>query len=144
MAQGIPLINGVRPAWANMRVNILGRTVTGITALDYKSKRKKENQYGAGDEVDHRGYGNREYEVTLTLYKYEVDAIKALLLPGQDLTDIAPFDIPVQWRDAAETVINKLTLKDFEFTEEGLSTKQGDTKLEIACTGIISKILPNT
>ncbi|MGE0635989.1 MAG: hypothetical protein AB7P01_06090 [Bacteroidia bacterium] len=140
---GIPLINGVRPAWANVRINILGRTITGIVSIDRGIKRKKENQYGAGDEPDHRGYGNKEYECSLTLYKYEVDAIQSLLQPGQDLTDIAPFDIPLQWLDTGQTVISKETWKDFEFTEEKLSTKQGDTKTEIVLPGIISKVLKN-
>lgn len=140
---GIPLINGQRPAWAQMRVNILGRPITGLVSIDYKSTRKKENHYGSGDEVDHRGYGNREYEVSLTLYKYEVDAILALLGPGQDLTDVAPFDIPLQWLDQGNTKINGLVIKDYEFTETGASSSQNDTKVEMPCGGICSKIIFN-
>lgn len=142
--QGIPMINGVRPAWANMRMNVLGRTVTGISSLNFKSKMKKENNYGAGQKVDHRGYGNEEPEASFTLYFYEVEAILGLLQPGQNLTHIAPFDIPVEWLDSAGTVIKKIVIKDYEFTETGLDTKQGDTKLEVPCGGICSDVIWKT
>jgi hypothetical protein len=126
-----------------MKVNILGRTVTGITGINFSSSRKKENQYGAGDEVDHRGYGNREYEVGITLKKYEVEAILALLLPGQDLTDVAPFDVPVQWMIEGNPIIHKVIIKDFEFTKQSVDTKQGDTTVDVSLECICSKVIWN-
>lgn len=137
------MINGVRPAWANMKVNILGRTVTGIVKVSFASARKKENQYGAGDQVDHRGYGNREPEFSITLYKYEVEAILALLAPGQDLTDIAPFDIPIQWLVNGNPQIQKVIIKDIEFTKQSIDTSQGDTKIEVPLECICSQVIWN-
>ncbi len=138
---GIPFINGKRPAWAQMRVIVLGRTLTGIVAVNYKRKRVKANQYGAGDQPDHRGYGNKEPECSLTLYKYEVDALNALAGPGRNITDLAPFDVIIQWREENQTIIQQVIIKDYEFTEDGLDTKQGDTKLEVPVGGICSAII---
>lgn len=138
---GIPMINGHRPAWAQMRATVLGRQVTGIISVMFKSAMVKENQYGAGQKVDHRGYGNEQPECSLSLYKYEVDAILALLQPGENLTHVAPFDLVLDWRDQNNAVINKVIIKDYEFTETGLDTKQGDTKLEVSCGGICSDII---
>ena len=54
-----PLINGINYSWANVKVILFGVPVVGITKIEYKTKQKKENQYGAGYEPISRGYGNK-------------------------------------------------------------------------------------
>jgi hypothetical protein len=137
--QQIPLINGRRHSWGDVSVNVLGRTVTGITAISYKKKRNKTNNYGSGSEPDHRGRGNSEYEASITLYDYEVDAIVNTLAEGQDLTDIAPFSIPVVY-DTGNGQIKTDVLQNVEFLEDARDLKQGDTKIERVCPLIIAGI----
>lgn len=139
MAAQTPLINGVRYGWSNLRANILGRSMTGITAVSWKTKRAKQNNYGQGSEPDHRVIGKKEYEASVTLSQYEVDAIKATLAAGQDLTDIAPFPITIVYKDDTNAV-KTTVLKNCEFLEEAFSTKEGDMKNEYTCPLIIAGI----
>lgn len=126
---GIPVVNGTRHSWASIKLNILGRTVTGVTKIDYSSMQKKENNYGAGSEPVSRGRGNSEYKCAIGLYKYEADAIKKLVPSGR-LEDIAPFDIVIAYQPTGSDPIVTDILKYCEFTDDKRSSKQGDTKIE--------------
>ena len=50
-----PLINGVNYSWSNIKFNLFGVPVVGITEINYTRKQNKENQYGAGVEPVSRG-----------------------------------------------------------------------------------------
>jgi hypothetical protein len=136
----IPLINGVRHTFASIEIVLFGITLTGLKAISYKKKRTMTNEYGSGDEPDYRGLGNKEYEASITLTKYEVDRITAALPAGQDLTDIAPFNIPVVYKPVGASTLITDVIHNVQFTEMGVDTKQGDTALEIQlpliCAGI--------
>ena len=43
-----PLINGVNYSWSNVKVNIFGVPMVGITDIEYDITQKKENNYGSG------------------------------------------------------------------------------------------------
>ena len=91
-----PLINGVNYSWANVKLVLFGVPVVGITQIEYKRKQKKENNYGFGLEPVSRGYGNKEYEGKITLYRDEWNAIIAAA-PNRDPLDIPWFDIQVSF-----------------------------------------------
>ena len=133
-----PLINGINYSWANIKVIIFGVPVVGITKIDYKIKQKKENNYGAGYEPVSRGYGNKEYEGSIEIYQDELKRIIASA-PNRDALAIPPFDIQVLFETGgAQVTID--TLKMCEFTEEGLSASQGDTKLLVSLPLVIGQI----
>lgn len=125
---GTPLINGVNFAWGNVTLILFGVPVVGITKIDYKTKQKKENQYGAGYEPISRGYGNKEYEGSIEIYTDELKRIIALS-PNRDLMQIPPFQIQVVFQDALGILVSTDILEMCEFMEEGLSVSQGDTKI---------------
>lgn len=137
-----PMINGVQHSWASIKINMLGRTISGITSIMYSYDRAKVNNKGAGDVVDHRAYGDREAKAEATLYEYEVEAIQAAAREFgiNDLTDIPPFDIVVTKQ------VNQLSapvtdvIRNCEFTTNGRDMKQGDTKSEIKFTLITSHV----
>jgi hypothetical protein len=52
------LINGVEPSWSNVKINIGGVLVTGITAISYKDKQVIDPVYGIGQTVIAVGYEN--------------------------------------------------------------------------------------
>ena len=134
-----PLINGTRHSWASIRCNILGRTVTGITAISYDDTQNKENRYGAGIYPDHRGLGNYEASCSFTLYAYETEAIQKSLPAGKRLQDIAPFDIVVSFvNESNETVTH--TIRNAEFTNNKRDMSQGDTGIEVEHEMIVSHI----
>jgi hypothetical protein len=133
-----PLINGVNYAWANVTLVLFSVPVIGITKIEYKKKQKKENNYGAGSQPVSRGYGNYEYEGSIELYLDEWKKIIAAS-PDRDPMQIGYFDIPVVFGGSRLTAERDI-LRACEFTEEGLSASQGDTKLLISLPLIIGSI----
>jgi hypothetical protein len=134
-----PLINGINYSWANVKVILFGVPVVGITKIEYKTKQKKENQYGAGYEPISRGYGNKEYEGSIEIYSDELKRIIASA-PNNDLMQIPPFTISVLFESGAGLLITEDVLSLCEFTEEGLSASQGDTKLLVSLPLVIGQI----
>jgi hypothetical protein len=135
----IPLVNGTRHGWANIEVTLFGRTLTGITNIKYEQEQEKENYYGAGNQPQHRGRGNKKATASIKLYKYEVDAILDTI-PGKDLTDIAPFNIAVIFKPEGSDRLRKDIIHDAEFTKSGYDMKQGDKMLEVELPLIISYV----
>lgn len=133
-----PLINGINYSWANITLTLFGVPVVGITKIEYKRKQKKENNYGAGPQPVSRGYGNYEYEGSIELYTDELKRIIASA-PNRDLLAIPPFDIQVTFGGSGVQA-DKDVLRSCEFTEEGLSASQGDTKLMVSLPLIIGSI----
>lgn len=139
-ATNIPLVNGVRHAWASGEFNWLGRTVTGIMEISWKIKQEKKDFYGSGDEVKHRGRGNKGYELKIKLAKYEVDAAEDILLETQDLTDVDISNFSLAWKPTGMDSLKRKAFDGVEVTEYGLSAKQGDMELTYEITMICSKI----
>lgn len=133
------LINGRSYGWASISVKLLGRTVEGITAISYTTRRNKTNNNGRGGVPVSRGRGSKEYEASMTLEMKEVRAIIAGLPKGKDLTDIAPFEVVVSYQDDANVIVND-TLHNFEFTEHPQTAAEGDTSIVMELPGIISGI----
>jgi hypothetical protein len=133
-----PLINGINYSWANITLVLFGVPVVGITKIEYKRKQKKENNYGFGTEPVSRGYGNKEYEGSIEIYTDELKRIIAAS-PNRDPLNIPPFDIQVTFGGTGVTG-DKDVLRSCEFTEEGLSASQGDTKLMVTLPLIIAQI----
>jgi len=134
-----PLINGINYNWAGIKVVLFGVPVVGITKISYKTKQKKENNYGLGTEPISRGYGNKEYEGSIELY---MDEWKRIIeaAPGRDPLAIAPFDIQVLYGNNALAPDKKDVLRMVEFMENPLDASQGDTKLTVTIPLIIAAI----
>jgi len=122
-----PLVNGVNYAWSNVKVVLFGVTVTGITKITYKSKQKKDDNYGMGPYPVSRGYGNYEYEGSISLYRDEWAGIISAA-PNNDPLQIPWFDIQVTYGGNKVTATCD-TLKACEFLDDPLSVGQGDTKI---------------
>lgn len=133
----IPLVNGVNWSWANISFVLFGVPVTGITEIKYSRKQKKENNYGIGSDPVSRGYGNREYEASITLYTDEWMRIIAGS-PNNDPLQIAPFDIPVVFGNGLNLATD--VLRAVEFLEDPLSGTQGETKLMVTIPLIVALI----
>ncbi|HSW64980.1 MAG TPA: hypothetical protein VLH56_16960 [Dissulfurispiraceae bacterium] len=134
-----PLINGTRHSWASIRANILGRTVTGITAIAYEDKQEKANNYGAGAMPVSRGLGRYEATCSVTLHAYETEAIQRSLGIGKRLQDIAPFDIVVSFVSASDQLVTHV-IRNCEFTNNKRDMSQGDTVIEVQHELVVSHI----
>lgn len=123
------LVNGVTYNWSQL-VPLIGTNVLfGITAISWKVKRNKTNEYGVGDQPIARSYGNVTYEGSITLYYDEVKKLMSVA-PNGDLTLIAPFTIKLLY-GVNSVNPNKDVLSNVEFGEYSSDWKQGDTKLTV-------------
>lgn len=123
------MVNGVNYSWGHVTAIIFGVPIIGITEVKFKKTQAKENNYGRGFDVVSRGYGNKEYEGSIKLYRDELQRI-INASPNKDVTDIPPFTITVVFGNnisgvQAQTVV----LKFAEFTQDIMEVSQGDTKI---------------
>jgi hypothetical protein len=144
MTRDTTIINkfGSLTGWNNITVNLLSRDVEGITELAYDDATKKENMFGAGKYPVGRGEGNYEAKASITLYKEEVDAIKAALPPGRGLGDIFAFDINVHYEKKDGTLV-KDRIRNCEFMNDGVDVKNNDTSISTKYDLIVSHIEHN-
>jgi hypothetical protein len=138
--EGTPLINGMRHSWASIRMNILGLSITGISAINYSSSTAIEDHFGAGQRVVDRGEGNFQAMASITLKKYEIERIYAALPPGAQLSDIPPFDIPVVFQAKGSDPQRKNILKSVQFTGDSRNYSQGQTGLDVEVSLIVADI----
>lgn len=134
----VTLPNGINYSWENATVIIFGIPIIGITKIVLKSKQNKENNYGVGSEPTSRGYGNKEYECSLSLYFDELARIIAAA-PNRDLRDIPAFDFVMVLGGSRVTPF-KVKVKMAEFLEGTFESNQGDTKVIIDVPLIIAGI----
>lgn len=132
------LINGISYSWANIKLVLFGIPVVGITAINYKRKQKKENNYGSGTRPVSRGFGNEEYEGSITLYMEEWKKIIAAS-PSNNPLLIPRFDVPVVFSGNGVAYTTDI-LKSVEFMEDNMPAGQGDTKILVTVPLIIGDI----
>lgn len=133
-----PLINGISYSWGNIVLVLFGVPVKGITEIEYTSKQKKENQYGAGTKPVSRGYGNEEFDASITIYREELTRIKTAA-PGKNIMKIPPFPIQIAWINESGQV-DSVSLKACEFTELAFKASQGDTSHKIKLPLVVADI----
>lgn len=133
-----PLINGINYSWSNISVILFGAPITGIVAINYKRKQKKENNYGQGVKPVSRGYGMEEYEGDIEIY---VDVWKQIIAasPNRNPMEIPPFDIPVSFSGTGVQT-DKDVLRSVEFMEDPFESKTGDTKITVKIPLIIGGV----
>jgi hypothetical protein len=134
-----PFINGQRHSWASVRINMLGRTITGVASINYDDTWNKENQYGAGSMVSHRGIGNYEAVANIELFQFEVVGIQTAS-GGKRLQQIAPFDITVVYLKEGSDELVTDVIRNCEFTKNARSLTQGDMMSKVPLELIISDI----
>lgn len=132
------LINGVNYSWSNVKLNLFGVPVVGVTEINYGRKQKKENNYGSDVNPISRGYGNIENEGSITLYLDEWNRI-IQAATDKDPLGIAPFDIQVLFGGTSVN-FKQDNLRGCEFLNDPFEAKQGDSKLMVKIDLVIGLI----
>lgn len=122
---GIPLVNGVLYAWADIVVLIGGVPITGITGIEYGDTQDVVNLYGAGRLPVGRSKGRITPSGKLILYQEEVEALQAQSPTGR-LQDLPAFDIIVQYLPASG-LIHTDKIRNCNFSENTRKWAEGDT-----------------
>jgi hypothetical protein len=120
-------------SWADINVVMLGRIVTGIRAVEYKTKHQKELLYASGRKARSVQWGKKEYEGTITLLQSELIALdNAAKMKGwDDITDL-DFDIIVSYIPRNSPIISTDKILQASITEIPKSFKEGELFLEVA------------
>lgn len=117
--------------WSNVEVVMLGRPVTGIRGVSYKTSQEKEVVYARGNEPRAIQKGNKSYEGNITLLQSELEALLLTVTKGKSVVDIPAFDIAIAYVPENGTEIVTDIIKNCEFTEVEKSMSQNDKFMEI-------------
>jgi hypothetical protein len=132
------LINGVNYSWENTNVLIFGQILTGITKVSIKSKQTKDNNYGIGKKPISRGYGNVEFEGSMSVYFDEL--LRWIKATGNgDILEIPYFDFPIMLV-GKRVLPHKIVVRGAEFIESPFENSQGDTKIIVDVPLVIGDI----
>jgi light-regulated signal transduction histidine kinase (bacteriophytochrome) len=125
--------NSKQYAWSNVQAVMLGRIVTGLRGVEYKTSREKEPVYGAGDEPQGIQFGNKKYEGTITILQSELEALARFAKTNgfDDITDVE-FDLVVAYVPQTGAPIVTDTIKFVSITEIPKAMKQNDKFMEVA------------
>lgn len=131
MANTTTLINGDAHDWSQVDINILGRTVEGVTAISYSSEQDKANNYGRGNKPVSRGRGKKQYTGSITLSEAEINAIENALPPGKDIMDIRPFPIIVSFNRNGVYTVHRLEACEFMGRGVEMNNDTNDVEYQI-------------
>lgn len=125
----------------DVKVRMLNRTIDGVTKISYGQKQEKANVHGMGRLPVGRIRGKVDFEATLTLKAFEVDALEAAA-PGGAIANIKPFEIGVSYLDEDENIIKHDVLRYVEFTGATREINANDD-IEIELELVVGHIQPN-
>lgn len=135
---GMPLVNGMLCAWADIVVLIGGVPVTGVLGVEYDDQQEIVNKYGAGRYPVGRAKGRITSTGKLILYQEEVQALSAQSATGR-LQDLPPFDVIVQYMpDSGMLVTDKI--RNCHISGNARKWKEGDTEQQVELTLVPSHI----
>jgi len=135
----IALLNGRQYSHAEIVFQVNGVPLTSLSNLSVTSAQDKSFNHGTGNLPVSYGIGKKNpAEVTFELALNEVQALEAAS-PNFDVKDIPPFDIPVTIANSSNKYA--LTIKNFMFTEDSISSDVDTTDIKVSCTGIASHIV---
>lgn len=129
------MFNSRECEFADIKVGLLGRELSGLRGLTYKYAREKEHVYGQGSDPKSVQRGNRKPEGTLSLLKSDFDDLNAAAraagyaniveVPGRLI------NITVVYQKDEGDPIKTDSLLSVDFTEFEDGMKQGDKFKEV-------------
>lgn len=133
-------INDVEVGWSMISITStvdLGigedsKILSGVTGISWNRKRIKEKKYGLGADPYANGFGNNEYEASITFRTSVQQALRGQL---NTMLELGMFDLTIVFNSEFETQdiplgSNTIILKNCMITEDGSEFKQGDTDSE--------------
>lgn len=129
------MINGKEYSYEHISVVLFGRPLIGIEGVTYSESKSRNNIYGRGDKPVARGSGNREYSGTLTIHQSEFDALQQAVGQGRTVTDIAPFEIAVNYADEdGNKTTDILSYVEINNWEKGMQSGDGHMTIDLELT----------
>lgn len=147
-------INGEIHDWTDVKIDINDEEISGITSINWSSRKDKSLQYASGSAPHGIGYGHRSYsaDFTLTLEAAQAFELKANQ-GGTDALDYAPFSIVVSFADKnidGSGVLDQtwgglkvVTLEHVDITDISQSLDEGTQKIVRRYSAVVGKISYN-
>ena len=124
--------------FADLNLELGGRTITGFRGIKYSSKQEKELVYGKGNEPLHIQKGNIGYEGEISILQSELETLRQA---GTGSVLKLRLDAVVAYGNPSNgdtLVIDKI--RGLEFTEDAKEIKQGDKFMEVSLPFICLRI----
>lgn len=130
--------------WADIKVVLFSREISGLRGLTYKKTQDKEAIYGAGNRPLSIQRGNKKYSGTLTILKSEFDLLNVAAVAAgySDIVDVPGklISITVAYKKEGDAYIKVDHIVNVEFTDFEEGMKQGEAHKEVTlpfiCLGI--------
>lgn len=131
-------------AWSNIKLTLLGRTLTGLRGFETKKTIEKEHVYASGDEPVDIQSGNKKYEGSLKLLKFEVDLLNdaALIAGFADITEVPHTLITatIEFKKELIGTIRTIAVLGISFTELPTAMEQGAKMNEVTLPFIAMRV----
>lgn len=126
---GVPMVNGMLVAWADIVVLVGGVPVAGITGVEYGDEQEIVNKWGAGRHPVGRAKGRITPSAKITLYHEEVVALQSQSVNGR-LQDLPPIEIQVSYLPENGVVVTD-KIRNSHISSNTRKWKEGDTGQEV-------------
>ena len=126
---GVPLVNGMLVAWADIVVLVGGVPITGITGIEYTDDQEIVNKYGAGRYPVGRAKGRITLSAKMTLYHEEVVALQSQSVNGR-LQDLPVIEVQVSYLPESGIVVTD-KIRNCHIPTNARKWKEGDTGQEV-------------
>jgi len=131
----MPAFSTKECAWAHVSVTVLSRTIVGLRGFEFKKSVEKEHLYAAGDSPIDIQTGNKKYEGSLKLLKYEVDMLNdaAAAAGYEDILDVphSLITITCDYKKQATDTARTISVEGVAFTELSRAMEQNAKMSEI-------------
>ena len=128
------IINGNAYDWDNITLSIDTYQVIGITNIKWNAQRDFQNSYGAGHTPVEVGFGNHNFEASMTISLVEVgkliDKIPTSGTNSNDLLDKEAFNITIQY-GTFDGKSHEVVLENCRFHDFGVDVSQNDMQMEV-------------
>ena len=125
---GVPLVNGVAYAHADIILNILGTPIVGCTAIAYSQKQEITPNFSTGTLATSVGFGASTATATITLNSKAVEALTAIAPEGR-IENIPFFDVGVNYTTVSGDFVRH-SLKNCRFKGRDTSSSVGNSQIE--------------
>jgi hypothetical protein len=152
MAESI-LINGKIHDWTDVEIKVGTERYSGITSINWSSRKDKSLQYAAGSEPHGIGYGHRSYTCDFTLTREAAEKFEQAAIDAEkDALDYTPFLITVAYAnkkpDGPGNTIKQewgemrtVQLHDVDVTDISESLDEGTQKIVRRYSAVVGKII---
>lgn len=134
----IPLINGVAYTHADIVLNFSGAPVIGLLAINYKDEQAIEPNYSTGNKPTSVGFGQVEFEASITLSMEAAEAITAVA-PNGRIQNIPFFSVGINYLPENQALVRHV-LKTCKFKGRDQSSETGNSQVEVTIPLFISDI----